>query len=74
MSPKNDKTSNQGHLKSGYKTCQVCIKYEIRLQHVLKDKDEEEINNMKVSKYLAEENMQLRRERDSWKTLYHAKR
>ena len=59
---------------SGYLTCQDFIKWEMRLQHVVKDKDEENINNKKIIKSLTEKNMQLRRERESWKTIYHAKR
>ena len=58
---------------SGYQKCKECIKWEIRLQHVMKEKDETDFNNKKIIKSLTEETMKLRRERECWKTLYQSK-
>ena len=70
--------------------CSECIKWEIRLQHTLKEKDslkdqiesikqtkhvpDNQIINDRINKSLAEENKKLREERDAWKKLYEMKR
>ena len=63
-----------GQIKSPTNKCQDCLKWEFRLHQEMKNKDMEKIDAKRIVKSLTEENMKLRAERDSWKTLYMSKR
>ena len=71
--PKCMKQNQIPNPSTSYNKCENCVKWELRLQQCLKDKDCQKLDNAKVVKSLTEEIMQLRRQRDSWKTLYLAK-
>ena len=63
--------SNKAQSKA-YK-CNECIKWEIRLQHTLKENDR--LKDLdRINKSLADENEKLREERNAWKKLYETKR
>ena len=53
--------------------CNECIKWEIRLQHCLKENDSLKQLD-RINKSLADENDKLREERNAWKKLYETKR
>jgi len=63
--------SNKAQAKP-YK-CNECIKWEIRLQHCLKENDSLKQLD-RINKSLADENEKLREERNAWKKLYETKR
>ena len=71
---KNTKKSTMGQIKLPTNKCQDCLKWEFRLHQEMKNKDMEKIESKRIIKSLTEENMKLRAERDSWKTLYMSKR
>ena len=73
-SPEKIKKPTMGQIKSPKNKCQDCLKWEFRLHQEMKNKDMEKIDAKRIVKSLTEENMKLRAERDSWKTLYMSKR
>ena len=73
-SPEKSKKWTAEKIKLPAYKCNECIKWELRLHQQLKNRDMEKAETTRIIKSLTEENMKIRAERESWKTLYMSKR